>query len=353
MTRLLMLGITCALAFAQPSLPTAFGKTFVGKLGSRYEVRMHLDRKDDRLSGRYTYMNVEESLLGLDGTIEGSGAFTLKEFAAGKQTGSFSGVLTRDAAQGAVRLLKLTGSWSSADGARTLPFELVEEHLEVAGRAIVYTTAAVQEEDAKLGYSVAAGYPQFDGPAAIVETANAAIKAMVTKEVGEFKKQARDWMRDRRAERGADSDPTETSDLNIGYEMLAADHGVISLRFAQDSYFPGTAHPSHDHTVFNYSFREGRTLTLADLFTTRSQYLKAIAAYCIEELGLDDDRRNGARPTSANYSLWNLTPAGLLITFSEYQVGAYVDGMPAVTIPYSELAAFVRKDGPAAPFVKK
>jgi hypothetical protein len=160
-------------------------------------------------------------------------------------------------------------------------------------------------------------------------------------------------MRDRRAERGADSDPTETSDLDIGYEMLAADHGVISLGFARFSYFPGTAHPSHDHTVFNYSFREGRILTLADLFTPRSQYLKAIAAYCIEELGRDDDRRSGAQPTSANYSLWNLTPDGLLITFSEYQVGAYVDGMPAVTIPYSEPAAFVRKNGPAAPFVKK
>jgi hypothetical protein len=59
------------------TLPAVFGKTFVGRLGGKHEVRMHLDRKNGSLSGRYSYVNVEDSLLGLKGTIQSSGAFTL------------------------------------------------------------------------------------------------------------------------------------------------------------------------------------------------------------------------------------------------------------------------------------
>lgn len=341
-------------SITQPAtLPPTFAKTFVGRIGDRYQVRMQLERKSTALSGRYSYLDVSESLLGLSGTIDSAGAFTLTESDAGTRTGSFRGTLSLQTGKGP-HLLKLSGTWSSADGRRTLPFEMLEEHLELDGEVIVYSTALIDDDNKKLGYEIGAAYPQFEGGrAGAVQKLNAEIKALVSRQAAEFRKQAKEWMQENRPRGRSAGDPPEASQLSVSYDVLAAAHGVVSLRFSGFTYFPGTAHPSHDHEVFTYSLRDGRALALEDLFKPGSAYLKTLSEYCIEELGLDDEWRQGAAPKRENFARWNITRNGLLITFGEYQVAPYVAGMPEVVIPFGELADVLRNDGPLAPFTKR
>lgn len=347
MTLLLLAAV--AVASVQGGVPDTFGKTFVGRLAGKIEVRMQLERAGGRLLGRYSYVRVGDSLLGLKGTIGADGAFVLEEFDSGRRTGAFRGTLVRQVSKGA-NLLKLTGTWSSADGRRTLPFELVEEHLEVNGETIVYATAGIQDEDAKRGYAIAAAYPKFEGGSrSVVAKLNAEIERLVTKRVADFRKQAEEWTREHRAE-GLKPDP---SDLSIDFEALAVVEGLVSLRFSTFSYFVGTAHPSHDSEVFNYDVRAARRLELEDLFAPGATYLKALADYCIGELAPDGSVPAGAAPTRENYALWNITRDGLRITFAEYQVGPYVAGQPEVTIPYKELVPILRKGGPLARILKR
>ena len=148
----------------------------------------------------------------------------------------------------------------------------------------------------------------------------------------------------RRGGREATAHSASASHMSVSYAVLAADHGVLSLRFSTFQDFPGTVHPSHGVEVFNYSLREARALKLEDLFTPGSAYLKTLADYCIEELQLEDEWRKGAEPKRDNYTRWNLTRDGLLITFDEYQVAPYAAGIPEVAIPYGELSAMLRKE---------
>jgi hypothetical protein len=46
-----------------------------------------------------------------------------------------------------------------------------------------------------------------------------------------------------------------------------------------------------------------------------------------------------------------MTPGGLEITFGQYQVAPYAEGMPVVVIGWSRLAGVLDPTGPAAAFL--
>src|SRR5216110_3179954 len=89
--------LAAAVATPTPAPPTQLDKVFVGKLGGKYDVRLQLAREGGTLTGQYSYVHVAESLLGLRGAIDATGAFTLDEFDAGKKTGTFKGQMAVDA----------------------------------------------------------------------------------------------------------------------------------------------------------------------------------------------------------------------------------------------------------------
>ncbi len=131
---------------------------------------------------------------------------------------------------------------------------------------------------------------------------------------------------------------------------------ILSILF-QSSQYSGGAHPSASHASINYDISNGKALALADLFRNDSDYLRIIADRVKKELsqreGLFPDQINlGAAPTLDNYRTWNTTPAGLLITFEEYQVGAYAAGPQSVLIPYAELRTWLSPTGPLGKFAK-
>ena len=107
--------------------------------------------------------------------------------------------------------------------------------------------------------------------------------------------------------------------------------------------------------TINYDLGTGARMSLDDVFTDPSAALAILsnqsATLLQTYLGKDYDQATVAFGTSAspaNFTAWSLTPAGLKITFPEYQVAPYADGLPQVTVPWSALSEVLPTKGPVA-----
>ena len=140
------------------------------------------------------------------------------------------------------------------------------------------------------------------------------------------------------------------SSLDVTYTLVSQINDVWSFKFDFSFYSDGAAHPGLYSLTLNYDLGQGRELALSDLFLPNSNYLEAISKYCIAELSrqpfFEGPFTEGAQSTPENYRNWNITPAGLMITFDEYQVAPYAAGPQKVIVPYSELHALVNPQGP-------
>jgi hypothetical protein len=211
----------------------------------------------------------------------------------------------------------------------------------------------IKEENKRLKYSINAKYPQIEGAkSAGAANFNNAVKALIMKEVGEFKKSIRGW-----DTKGIGSEVG--SYLETDYEVMIDNGNLISVAFGENSYYAGAAHPNHNALVVNYDLKSARTLRLAELFKPGSKYLSVISKYCIADLkkqmgGDADDRwiREGAGGSLKNYKNWTVTEQGLTILFDPYQVASYAAGPQKVDIPYAALKGIVAPSGPLAAFVK-
>ncbi len=116
---------------------------------------------------------------------------------------------------------------------------------------------------------------------------------------------------------------------------------IWSFKFDFSFYSDGAAHPGSYSITLNYDLDQGKELALANLFLPNADYLGSISNYCIAELGkqpfFEGPFADGAQPTPENYSRWNITPDGLMITFDNGQVGPYAAGPQQVLVPYSAL----------------
>ncbi len=84
-----------------------------GMLGGKYKVEMEFTRRSDTVSGSYRYIG-KKDVLTISGKVKGQ-TMTLTEFSGGK-TGEWQGTLGNDGSY--------SGTWTSADGKRKLPFSL-------------------------------------------------------------------------------------------------------------------------------------------------------------------------------------------------------------------------------------
>ncbi|MDR3477383.1 MAG: RsiV family protein [Gammaproteobacteria bacterium] len=138
----------------------------------------------------------------------------------------------------------------------------------------------------------------------------------------------------------------------------AGNQQIISLRINNEFYYAGSAHPSHQIQVFNYDLSSGKELAMSDLFKPKSSYLDKISDYARRDLltKIKNEDKNefdkGTAPIADNYLNWNLKPNGILITFNEYQVAAYVFGQPEVLVPYTMLEDDIAPNAPIAFCIK-
>lgn len=211
----------------------------------------------------------------------------------------------------------------------------------------------ITEENKRLKYSIKVKYPQLEGmQSGSATNFNAAVKALMMREVAKFRKEMRGWD-------ATGASPEVGSYLEIEYEVLTESDRLISIAFGEGSYYRGAAHPNHNALVINYDMKANRTLRLAELFKPRSNYLSVISNYCIADLkkqmGADaDDRwiKEGAAATLKNYKNWIITKGGLMILFDPYQVAPYAAGPQRVEIPYAALKTIITSAGPLASTAK-
>jgi hypothetical protein len=148
----------------------------------------------------------------------------------------------------------------------------------------------------------------------------------------------------------SNASPAFGSELKVTYQLVSQIADIWSLKLDISYYTAGAAHPGYESITVNYALGEGRELALGDLFLPNSNYLEVIANYCIAELNqqLREEFFDafGAEPKPENYSNWNITPEGLLITFEQNQVTASAAGDVTVMVPFSELRTVIDPQGP-------
>ena len=127
-----------------------------------------------------------------------------------------------------------------------------------------------------------------------------------------------------------------------------------SVKFDVGTYYAGAAHPGHYSITLNYDLASGREVALGDLFVPGSNYLQTISDISKTQLATRDigfdGFSNGADPLPENFTHWNISVDGLVITFDEYQVAPYAAGPQLVVIPFSELQPITNQNGALALF---
>jgi hypothetical protein len=339
--------------------PAEFKEVFVGAIDDKHAVRMELERKDADLSGSYFYeragaVNSATRTLELKGRIDEDGNITMAEstYAAGnpRNTGEFKGKLDGLSANGDVSL-RLSGSWTGGKGGKQLPFSLRQLRFDLGGLKL--DERKEERENKKLRYEIDTAMPQLAGAGdARVEKFNQAVTNLVAPRTGEFKKVVDETAREEAAAKQDAKSSLPPNSLSVSYEVTAANKDFISVLFSFHEYLGG-AHPNTITESFNYDLNRNAPVSLADLFTPNSNYLKVISDYAIKELKKLDTVsgvENGAGPKIGNFHSWNITPTGLKITFDPYQVGPYAAGAHEVLVPYSVLKPIIRQDGLLAQF---
>jgi len=325
---------------------------------------MQLERKDAELRGSYYYeragaFNAAMRTLELKGKIDADGNVTLTEttYRTGKpqKTGEFKGKLDGLSANGDTKL-RFSGVWTGPRDGKQMPFDL--QQLRYSLGALKLGKKDQKSADKKLRYEIKTALPQLSGPdSARVEKFNQAVANLVAPHTVEFKKTVDEMASE---ETSADKQvakrisPAPKNSLDVSYEVTAANKDYISILFTFFEY-TGGAHPNTLTESFNYDLNRNEPVNLADLFTPNSNYLQVISDYAVKELKkleTVDNPEEGAGPKLENFHSWNITFAGLRITFDRYQVGAYAAGEHEVVVPYSVLRPIINPTGMLAQFAK-
>ncbi len=133
--------------------------------------------------------------------------------------------------------------------------------------------------------------------------------------------------------------------FHYSFEIVYSERDFISILFYSYEYLGG-AHGITPLYSYNYDFYLRKIITLDDLFY--GNYLKEISRICIDELknmNISDDDwiSEGASPKPENYSVYNFLEDGVVITFSQYQVGPYAIGTPQVYIELDRLKKYLKQ----------
>ena len=140
--------------------------------------------------------------------------------------------------------------------------------------------------------------------------------------------------------------------LQHQYEVLLATDEVLSLRNTVRRLSPGAAGESAEILTETFDLGTGLPLAVADLFDPVTAWVEAVSAEAVTRLGQEpwaDERRHaGAGPEAVNFTRFNLTTGGLVLSFAPFSVGGSGTNTLSITIPYRTLDGFWAPDGPVA-----
>jgi hypothetical protein len=306
----------------------------VGTLGPQ-AVQMDLTIQGERAWGTYFEEAAGIAFDLSDGRLQPDGTLMLKQRqGTDPPTGTFRGVWRP--AEG-----RYAGEWTSADGARRLPFAL----------AVVADYAVLRaEETLNRPYprplTVEAAYPLLGSGAA------EAVNNMVRRTVGEF---CSKFMRDEMQQAPHDSPISEQS-LSVAYNLVYYAPDLVSV-LGQHWDYTGGAHGNGGYQTLNLAIREGKVtgLRLADLFRPGSDYLRRLSDRCVDLLHRAEasDVVAGRKVAFSEPDLGAFTigPKGITFYFAPYEVGCFAEGAYEVTVPYADVAPVIAPQGPLGRFL--
>lgn len=136
------------------------------------------------------------------------------------------------------------------------------------------------------------------------------------------------------------------SDLKISYDIVlltTGRHPLISILFTIDSYVSGAAHPNTTHRTLNYDFATGDGIAIAELFKPNSNFVAVLNKYCAQQLTkvTNKSEKEMVDDNEINYSQWNITAKGILVTFDEFP---HVYGLQQVLIPFHALGSVLNSN---------
>ncbi len=191
------------------------------------------------------------------------------------------------------------------------------------------------------GYNIEVVYPRLTGEDAVSQKFNLSAKDVVEHVIDFFKKDLENM-----GELPPDMASHESA-LNIDYEIIHAEDDLISVLFKISIYYAGAAHPSHFTEALNFDLIDGSVVELSSLFKPGTDYLLFLSDYCLGDLQKQGvlEWEDGALPKSENYRVWNISTAGLQITFDPYAVAPYAAGTQKVIIPFDKMSDVLNPDG--------
>ncbi len=191
-------------------------------------------------------------------------------------------------------------------------------------------------------YILSAAYPAIQNQDAAVNF-NTAIEKIAQDEVQTFRIEA--------AVAAESAEEGTGSMLQIDYAVVFNQHGLFSMYLHKVSIIEGWQRPGEVNIPFNYDLKNNRSLTLADLFNEKAEYLAFLSEYCTADLKTRFkevlNTEQGLAPTVENFTNWNLTPGGIEFTFNNFQLGLNnATGDQSVLVPYSALKSLIQSNGP-------
>lgn len=140
--------------------------------------------------------------------------------------------------------------------------------------------------------------------------------------------------------------------LDIYYEPYEINERFISIRFEASEY-TGGAHSNISSQSFNYDLKEGKIISLSDIFDANKDYLNIISNKTIQYLlkvnsgtGLTDEEsvKGGAGPVADNFKTFTFNKDTIVFYFDANQVAVYVAGRQDVIFPFASLKDILRSD---------
>jgi hypothetical protein len=299
---------------------------YTGKLGRKRKIQMDLKVDSHDVSGHY-YDESRGAPTLLKGKINEKGVVTLNEFVK-----VFRG--------------KFTSSLSIFEGKRLRPKRRRTLRLKLK-RVAEYLF--LETKDGAI--EVHTEFPLFLASAPQMQQANMNLLNATTAEHYKFVYEGKKIY-----EKGGNLVPRgweRHKDTSVKYYSK----DLVSL-FTSTWEYTGGSHGNTSYSSTNYWMKNDNvtSLQLSDLFTLRSNYIKALSDYCIKDLqkqeasyvtsgkvkGLDED---------ALSAFW-IKPTFLGFAFQPYLLGPHREGSYIVRVPYEALKDLINPEGPLKQFVK-
>ena len=140
--------------------------------------------------------------------------------------------------------------------------------------------------------------------------------------------------------------------LQENYEVMLATDDYFSVRNNRRILFPNLVSDQSEIKTETFDLSTGEVIGIEDLFNLNSDWLTALSEIAITKLKneqwTDERMFTGAGPQISNFSRFNLTKGGLLLSFAPFTVGGAGTNDMTITIPYSQLDAYLDITGPVA-----